>query len=230
MIDFHSHILPRVDDGSKSLEMSLEMLARQTEQGVVACVATPHFYANKESVAEFIARRSRSADALKSAMDYSSIELYCGAEVSYYPGISRLPELERLCVEGTRLLIMEMPMAKWNDYTVGELESLALSGRFILIIAHLERYMDYQSKDVLVRLYQSGIRMQFSADYFLDFWSRRKAISMLRRGEIHIIGSDCHNITARPPNVGDAYKAIAKKLGEGFAAKHISYGHSLLGR
>ncbi len=53
LIDFHTHILPEIDDGSRNVEMSLNMLAAQREQQVDEIVATPHFYAQKDSVEEF---------------------------------------------------------------------------------------------------------------------------------------------------------------------------------
>ena len=54
MIDWHSHILPKLDDGSEDLKQSLDMLAMLAEQGVQRVVATPHFRANKESVDAFL--------------------------------------------------------------------------------------------------------------------------------------------------------------------------------
>ena len=65
MIDWHSHVLPALDDGSHSIAQSLEMLTMLKEQGVDTVIATPHFYANDESVEKFLERRERSARALK---------------------------------------------------------------------------------------------------------------------------------------------------------------------
>mgnify|MGYP002089728718 CR=1 FL=1 len=65
LIDFHTHILPEIDDGSRNVEMSLNMLAAQREQQVDEIVATPHFYAQKDSVEEFLLRRQRSYEKLK---------------------------------------------------------------------------------------------------------------------------------------------------------------------
>ena len=67
-IDFHTHILPGIDDGSRNVEMSLRMLAAQREQQVDEIVATPHFYAQKDSVEEFLLRRQRSYEKLKTKM------------------------------------------------------------------------------------------------------------------------------------------------------------------
>ena len=65
LIDFHTHILPGIDDGSRNVEMSLRMLAAQREQQVDEIVATPHFYAQKDSVEEFLLRRQCSYEKLK---------------------------------------------------------------------------------------------------------------------------------------------------------------------
>ena len=54
MIDFHSHILPEMDDGSKDVKMSLAMLQMEREQGVTEVVFTPHFYAQQDTVAHFL--------------------------------------------------------------------------------------------------------------------------------------------------------------------------------
>ena len=54
MIDFHSHILPGIDDGSKNTQMSLAMIEEEKKQGVHTIVATPHFYADEDSVERFL--------------------------------------------------------------------------------------------------------------------------------------------------------------------------------
>ena len=60
MIDFHSHILPCLDDGSKSVDESIKMLKTLASQGVKKVVATPHFYANDESIEQFLNRRDEA--------------------------------------------------------------------------------------------------------------------------------------------------------------------------
>ena len=76
-IDFHTHILPGIDDGSRNVEMSLRMLAAQREQQVDEIVATPHFYAQKDSVEEFLLRRQRSYEKLKTAMEENGLTRSC---------------------------------------------------------------------------------------------------------------------------------------------------------
>ncbi len=228
MIDFHCHILPKVDDGSKSIAESIAMLEAQAAQGVTVSVATPHFYANRESVDSFLSRRDAAADLLKATANDSLPQILCGAEVSYYNGISKLDGLERLCIEGSKLLLMEMPMAKWGELTLAELVKLACRGDITVALAHIERYMGLQSRDTIYRLIDSGILMQCNANFFTDFRTGRKAKAMLGRGEIRLIGSDCHNMTSRKPRIGMAFDAIEKKLGSRFLRQFIEYEHSLI--
>jgi len=67
MIDFHSHVLPKLDDGSRSTKESVEMMRRAVSQGITAMVATPHFYADRETPKEFLKRREESWKRLREA-------------------------------------------------------------------------------------------------------------------------------------------------------------------
>ena len=111
VIDFHTHVLPAVDDGSKSVEQSIEMLASLAEQSANTVVATPHFYANDESVEDFLEKRNRAYEILKSHGRFEQ-NIILGAEVRYYDGISHLQDLKKLRIEGTKLLLIEMPFDK----------------------------------------------------------------------------------------------------------------------
>ncbi len=228
MIDWHSHILPGMDDGSKDVQESLALLHMLSRQGVQTVVATPHFYANRESAARFLERRAEAASRLLSVLPPDGPVLRLGAEVLYYPGISRLPELRKLCVEGSELLLLEMPVSKWTEYTVRELVELASRSRLVLVLAHIERYLNLQPRQTWQRLYESGILMQVNANFFLRFSTKGRALSMLRRGEIHLLGSDCHNTSSRPPRIGEAGAYICKKLGEDFLTRMNEQGKFLL--
>ena len=89
MIDFHSHILPGVDDGSVSLEQSIAMLQEEAKQGIHCVIATPHFYPEQEDVDTFLQRRDAAEAALRKEMEkYTDLpKLLVGAEVFYFSGI-----------------------------------------------------------------------------------------------------------------------------------------------
>ena len=212
-----------MDDGSSSSRESLAMLDLLSQQGIDLVVATPHFYANDNSVEEFLDRRQASAEALLSVLRPDHPEIRLGAEVRYYEGISRNPDLKKLRIESTRLLLLEMPFTRWTDYTVRELIDLSLSNT-VIVLAHVERYIFRQPSSVIERLLGSGILMQINATFLNNRFTRRKAYGMFDRQQIHFLGSDCHNLTDRSPEIGKAYGLIEKKFGSEFLTDFANYG------
>lgn len=228
MIDWHSHILPAMDDGSKDVAESISMLEMQTSQGVETVIATPHFYANDESVAAFIERRAKAFETLKTQLGDRAPRIMLGAEVRYYQGISRLEGLRDLRIEGSKLLLLEMPMSVWTETMVRELVELSGKNGIRIVLAHVERYLKLQKRSVWERILDSGIMMQVNASFFASVASKRKAITLLQDGMIQFLGSDCHNLTTRPPILGKAFEVIRKKLGDDFLDQMQQYGYSLL--
>ena len=228
MIDWHSHILPGVDDGSHSIEESLKMLDMLMEQQVDTVLATPHFLANEESVDEFLARRDRAYEELRSHVGERNIRILPGAEVKYYAGISRMEDLDKLAIGDTRLLLLEMSMSKWTKFTVQELTELAGIRGLKIVMAHIERYLGYIDLKTIHQLCENGLYMQVNASFFERFFSRSKACRLLDSGLIHFIGSDCHNLTSRPPRIFPAYECIGKKFGENFASHMVEFGYRTL--
>lgn len=227
MIDWHNHILPEMDDGSHSTAESIAMMRAQAAQGVTTVIATPHFYANDESVESFLNRRSLTATILREQLDETMPSIRLGAEVRYYPGISRMTNLSALCIEGSKLLLLEMPFIRWTESMIREL--IELSGRdgIRLILAHIERYLSLQDKAVWSRLLDNGILMQTNASFFSAFTTKRRALSLLNQGYIHLLGSDCHNMTSRPPQIGKALDVIQKRFGADYICQINEYAHSL---
>jgi protein-tyrosine phosphatase len=216
-----------MDDGSKSVEESIAMLRLQAAQGVETVVATPHFYANDETVADFIGRRRKALEALKEQLPKQSPALRLGAEVKYYQGISRMEGLKELRIQGSKLLLLEMPMSVWTEYMVRELVELSGKSGVILVLAHVERYMHLQKQSVWDRLADSGILMQINGSFLTGVGSRRKAIALLECGMVQFLGSDCHDLTVRPPQLIKAFDVIRKKLGEDFLNQMNQFGYSL---
>lgn len=207
--DFHSHILPNMDDGSKSAEMSLKMLDMIAEQGILSVVATPHFYPMSESVSGFLERRNRAVQSLISIYDKNRHpSVYIGAEVAFYHGISNAEQLYKLCIEGTRYLLLEMPFSRWDNDTVGEVFAIKDELDICPIIAHIERYSAFCRHSVISSFIESGILIQSNASFFIDKKTSKKALKMLKKGEINLLGSDSHNLSDRKPNLGSAIRFI----------------------
>lgn len=228
IIDWHSHILPLMDDGSQSADESVEMLCALQNQGVATVIATPHFFANEESVDDFLARRQTAKETLLAKDDGSLPEVLCGAEVRYYPGIAKMRGLERLTIEGTNILLLEMPMTRWTEYTIKELVELASARGLRVVMAHIERYLGLQDRETLDKLLGDGLLMQTNASFFKRIGSRRRALALLNSGRIHFIGSDCHNMTSRAPNIDSAYELIEKRFGENYVLQMLEYGKRVL--
>ncbi len=229
MIDWHSHILPEMDDGSRSTGESVSMLNLLREQGATHVVATPHFFANDESVDDFLERRKASYELLLQSVTPDCPKVVCGAEVRYYPGIVEMKELGSLAIENTKVLLLEMPMSKWTEYTIKELVDLAGIRGLTVVLAHIERYISFQSKGVLERLSDGGLLMQVNASCFKRFGSRHKALNLLKDGMVQFIGSDCHNLTTRAPDLKSAYDFVEKKLGKKYVYQMNEFGYQLLG-
>lgn len=226
MIDIHSHILPCIDDGSKSVDESINLLKVLHNQGVDTVVATPHFYANHESVYEFLTNREVSFNNLKPHLDPSLPSVLLGAEVKYYEGISRLNDLEKLRIDNSKLLLLEMSMCKWSEYTLRELFELSSRGDLTIIIAHVERYLRFQSNFTISKLVESGIYIQSNADFFNSIYTRHKALKMLSNNQIHFLGSDSHNLTNRAPELSTAIDYIRRIKGERFVSQMIRFNRS----
>lgn len=229
MIDWHSHILPAMDDGSKDPDESMAMIDALAAQGVDTVIATPHFYANDESVETFLSRRANSYRLLQTRDIYKKIRVICGAEVRYYPGISRMGGLDKLTIGESKLLLLEMPFAKWSEHTIKELLELANMRGLRIIMAHIERYPALRDSHLLETLINNGIQMQVNASFFERFHTKRKAIKLLASGYIHFLGSDCHNMTTRAPKMDVAYDFIRNKLGKDFKIQMNEYGYEALG-
>jgi protein-tyrosine phosphatase len=69
MIDFHTHVLPGIDDGSRDIAMTERMLEMEMEQGITRVIATPHFYAHRRSVDSFLERRSAAYEEVQKLLD-----------------------------------------------------------------------------------------------------------------------------------------------------------------
>ena len=215
--DFHTHILPGIDDGSRSCAESLEMLRREVRQGITRVIATPHFYAHHDTPERFLRRRDAAWDHLKGAMaeEPELPEILMGAEVLYFPGMSESDALSELTIGGKRVILLEMPHAPWTDTMYREMEAIYLKRGITPIIAHIDRYIGpFRTHGIPKRLEKLPVLVQANAEFFLRPATRRMALRMLQAGQIHLLGSDCHNLTSRTPNLGDAVARIRKSLGE----------------
>ena len=213
MIDLHSHILPGMDDGSKSVKMSREMLRRSACQGVAVIAATPHFYPMRSTPELFLQQRQEAVHRL-GQLPEDVPQVILGAEVAYFDGISRSQELLDLQLGNTGLLLVEMPFCNWTSRMIEELRELESNLGLTPVLAHIDRYQrkrQYPKYSDLLEEY--GVLLQCNCESFRGFFSRRRMLKLLSQGKIHFLGSDCHDLDTRPPNMRSAAKVIGQKLG-----------------
>ena len=216
IIDFHSHILPGMDDGSKSTEESLMMLRESASQGITHMVATSHFYAGDESPDEFIARRNESLAILREGLemvDFPVPEIIPGAEVLYFGGISNTEEILKLRLEGTNVLLVEMPFSNWTKNMIYEIIDINNRRDVQVVIAHMDRYLNYSQEWMNKELRRNDVLFQFNAEFFREGLFSRKCFRFCSDGMVNLLGSDCHNTGSRPQNLGNARKLIEKHVG-----------------
>lgn len=213
MIDVHCHMLPGIDDGSKNVDMSLEMIKMSADQGVTGICFTPHFYADMNSPEEFTARRDNALKLLESRLGELPVvpDYTVGAEVHYFRGISRSSAIERLCIGKSNYILIEMPFRTWQPYIIEEIEELSEVSGMNIIIAHIERYLDQDKKLVRRIIDNPNLLKQCNAEFFIER-TAGKAFKMLKRGEIDLLGSDSHNLGSRHPNLIEASDIIEKKF------------------
>lgn len=217
IFDFHSHILPGIDDGSGSLEESVALLRQEAEQGISHVVATPHFYPRYETPEDFLCKRDRAEAALRAAIQgiEGIPQISVGAEVYFFRGISETEVLPQLTIRGKHCILIEMPPAPWTESMYRELENIWHKSGILPVIAHLDRYIGpFRTYQIPERLAQMPVLVQANAGFFLNKRTRRMALRLLKSDKIQLLGSDCHDLTNRPPNLGAAIAVIEKHLGQ----------------
>lgn len=234
MIDFHSHILPKVDDGAGSIGVSLAMLRRSFLQGVDLMVASSHFYADEEYPAAFLRRRDEAFRQLSDAMLLSP-EVYPrivpGAEVLYFPGISQAEEVASLRIGTSRAILIEPPMTPWSEEMLDEIVRLGENFSCTPVLAHVDRYMQMLRDETLIdRARARNLTVQVNACYFLNPKTVKTAMRNLTEGKIQLVGSDCHNLDTRAPDLGPARKQVRRWSAEAaFKQLHQNAAELLLG-
>ena len=211
MIDFHSHILPEMDDGSKDAKMSLAMLQMEREQGVTEVVFTPHFYAQQAGV--------------------ELLPYHLGAEVYYFRNIGNADMLQELCIGDSGTLLLEMPFCQREKDVYVDVANLVRRQGIRVVLAHIERYYKLQKdKSVWNEIMDLPLECQMNAGPFQDWKRRRMCIGLLKQHEAMLLGSDAHNLTGRCPNLKATCELLEAKVGAGYTARVDDLAWELLRR
>lgn len=219
MVDIHTHVLPRIDDGPEKLEDSIHLIKKLVNSGVTNIVSTSHYYSDNVSFDAFVDRRTRRLVEVRQAIkEYNiPVDIISGAEVNISKLLLNLDSLKDLCFENTNRILLEIPHRETSlGNALDLIEKIISYYNVVPIVAHVERYSFFSKKmKNLNYLKEMGCIIQVDAHCLFErFGQKRFALKAIDEGFVDVIASDCHDTDTRPPNLADAYAVISKKLGE----------------
>lgn len=218
MIDLHSHILPEIDDGATSMEVSLAMARMAVADGTTVLACTPHIYPGmymNDSAGIHAAR-----DALQAELDRRGIalRLVVGADAHLVPELLEGLESGRVpTLHGSRYFLLE-PSHHVAPPGFEDAVLRIMAAGYVPVVTHPERLSWVETHyDTFVRLARRGVWMQLTAGAIAGkfgkrarWWSQR----FLGDGMVHIVASDAHGTGRRSPVMSDAIPLMRRLAGD----------------
>lgn len=218
LVETHCHILPGIDDGSPDVQTSVKMIEALKKQGAKAVILTPHYYSDSISYDDFIKARDRSLSELVAALPSGSPKLIPAAEVYISKYLFNYDSLDGLRIGNTNYVLTEHPFtSSFSQEVYDKLLNLYYDYGIKPILAHIERYPALMDDEYLLDKYiDMGCLTQVNINSFVNSKRsvKKRLIKYLESGRIHLIGSDCHNLTSRPPEYINGINEIIKKSGQ----------------
>lgn len=229
MIDLHCHILPGMDDGPADMPESLDMARQAVDDGIHAIVATPHtlngLYENTGPAVTEAVKRFRNA-LLSEGIP---IEIYPGSDAHLdIKMVDKIKDGAALTINGAgRYLLVEFPNHAVPHGAKEELFQLLING-ITPIITHPERnFVIQNATDILYELLSMGCLTQITAMSITGKFGEEAMASahkMLELRMAHVIASDAHGRTLRPPLLSRAVQIAARILGRNEEAEEMVCG------
>lgn len=234
IVDMHSHLMPKIDDGSESMKMSVEMLRMAKEEGVTDLFVTSH----GDYVCEIVDEYNKTFELLKKEADKAGINLYKGCEV-----FCEISSWEFVGDNDDVKLIIEAldegiyPVYNDSDYMLAEFDigvqpadalyiiKRIQSAGYIPVLAHVERYPFLIQKRFVESLVQEGCLVQINAYSLVEEKTeifKQNARYLLGRGLVHFVGTDAHRSNRRPPRIKKGVQYIWETCDKEYA-KDVIY-------
>ena len=215
MTDIHSHILFDIDDGSKNLDMTLDMIKNAVKDGTKKIVATPHYCINYAEVPfyEVVKRVENLRQIIKE--NQIDIELFYGQEVymSKYI-VEQYNENKIGTINDTKYMLVELPLREIENDTLDMIYELQIKG-IKIILAHPERYVPVINNPYIINDYvKEGLFFQMNAGSICGQFGKKveKTADILLKNNIYsFIGSDAHDNIKRTTGLSKAINTIDKK-------------------
>lgn len=204
-IDYHSHILPGIDDGAENVEKSILLIKRAKKYGVKEIYATPHCYLHKTNVESFCFKRQRALEAIENIGLEIPVKL--GAEILLIPGLHNLREIDKLCMPDGNNILLELPSAESLITEEHFIAAEQLKKRFGIVMAHPNRYFDF----IVEQMLEIGAVLQINSDDVYIGKERKRIKKWIDRGLVYAIGSDVHRKKGSYRRFSKAYEHLFSK-------------------
>jgi protein-tyrosine phosphatase len=230
LVDIHTHVLPGVDDGPRTIDAALDMLRSAAGDGIGTVVATPHsHWAQGDGLPEAVACLNELAAAAG-----IEIEVLPGSEVRIAADlIDQHGRGEFLTINGTGYLLLELHLS--HDWKIEVIESVLaklIDVGLKPILAHPERYAFVVLDPLIVKRFVAlGVPMQINAPSLSGYHSQgsqRAAHALLDAGLVHIVASDAHSALYRPPQLRAALERIASLRGQAYVEGLIANAEAVI--
>lgn len=201
IIDVHSHVIPGIDDGARTMEEACGLLSLAAENGITSAIATPHCSAHRQSgeirnVLEKL--KVRISDQLP------DFRLYAGNEVFYFEELpERLKDKKVWTLAESSYVLVEFGPEVPYSYLFRGIRRIVNSG-YIPILAHIERYACLHIKQNLEDLEGSGCLFQMNFDSLQGHWYQadvRWCREQVLEHRISLLATDMHRLDFRPPDI-----------------------------
>jgi protein-tyrosine phosphatase len=219
MIDIHHHLLFDLDDGSRSLEMSIDMAAMAVADGITHIACTPHANERFTFSPEINQERLSAIEEALLAKNIGPLTLGLGCDfhLMYENVADALLHPTRYTINGKGYLLVEFPEYSISPNTSETLYDLRLSGmtpiithpeRNPILVKQPERMAEWLSTGALIQITAASLHGRFGQQ------ARRGCDWLLERNWVHFIATDAHNLASRPPQMWTAHRTIKEKYGE----------------
>lgn len=221
MIDIHSHILPGIDDGSRSLAESIEMLKKMEDIGFTDIICTPHYIENTKYTFNND-QKSRILNIVQSAAKNAGlkINLHLGNEVFVSNNIRTLVSNGQASAINNKTILFELP----RETRINNLNDLVFDTRlhgYDLILAHPERYLEFQrNPEIAIELHKKGVRFQCNYSSINGYHGKesKKLVKFLFKNNlVDYLGTDIHHANSSfYQDFPKIRRKITKIAGEGY--------------
>ncbi len=218
MIDFHTHVLPNVDDGSKSVEETFNLIKEAEKAGFTKIISTSHYMEDYYEVENKERKVWIKGLNEKLQSEKINIQLYLGNEIYITENIIKLLEDDKAStINNTNYVLFEMPL---NSKPLNLYDVLfeILRYKLVPVLAHPERY-DFVQKDpeLLYDLVQKGVLLQVNYGSIIGYYGQKAQIisrKLLKNDMVHFLGTDVHRQNTIYPKIPEILSQLKILIGE----------------